>query len=224
MAKRQALAYRLNDDDARLNPVETSRNDPDFETNAPPDSPVLETDADAGLVRRLRDGDGAAFEALVRVHYRAAYAVALSVTGRHVDAEDVCQDAWVRVLERIGELREPERFRAWMLQIVRHAALNQLAHARVRRAEPLEAADAQRRGDPRQDLIVVFLRARLERALAGITEVQREIVLLHDLDGWAHRDIAARLGMSEVMSRQHLFQARRALRRLLTGKEGRHER
>jgi RNA polymerase sigma-70 factor, ECF subfamily len=183
----------------------------------------LNTDDDAALVRRLRDGDEDAFEALVRVHYRAAFAVALSVSGRYADAEDVCQDAWLRVLERIGELREPSRFRAWMLQIVRHTALNQHAHARVRRAEPLESADAQRRGDPRQDLIVVFLRARLERALARVSAVQREVVLLHDLDGWSHRAIAARLGMSEVMSRQHLFQARQLLRRLLTGKDGRHD-
>jgi RNA polymerase sigma-70 factor, ECF subfamily len=224
MAPRPHLARQadLPDDDGACAEVGL-RSDREIITNTPPSSPVLAADEDATLVARLRDGEDAAFEALIRAHYRTAYAVALGVTGRPADAEDVCQDAWVRVLERIGELREPARFRAWMLQIVRHSALNHLARLRVRRAESLEAAEAQRRGDPRQDLVVVFLRARLERALAGISEVQREIVLLHDLDGWGHRAIAEQLGVSEVMSRQHLFQARRQLRRLLTGKDGRHE-
>lgn len=224
MARRPAVAVRPPLADAGpLWLPESSRIELENIANAPPASAVLDSSDDADLVRRLRDGDEAAFETLVRVHYRAAFAVALSVSGRYADAEDICQDVWLRVLERIGELREPTRFRAWMLQIVRHTALNQLERARIRRAEPLEAADAQRRGDPRQDLIVVFLRARLERALATVSEVQREVVLLHDLDGWSHRAIAASMGMSEVMSRQHLFQARRLLRRLLTGKDGRHD-
>lgn len=198
----------------------SSRIDHDPLANVSPPPAVQDTDADdARLVARVRGGDERAFEKLARAHYRASYVVALSVVGRQVDAEDVCHDAWVRALERIGELREAGRFRAWLLQIVRHTALNHLERARVRQAEPLDSAAAQRRGDPRQDLIVIFLRARLERALVGISAVQRDVVLLHDLDGWSHRAIAAQLGMSEVMSRQHLFQGRRLLRRLLGEKD-----
>ena len=57
-----------------------------------------------------------------------------------------------------------------------------------------------------------MLRDRLLAALARLTPVQREVVLLHDLDGATHAEIAEALGLSEVNCRQHLFVARRALR------------
>ena len=90
--------------------------------------------ADAELVARARKGDGAGFDALVRRHYRAAYAVALAVLGRRDDAEDICQEAWIRVLERIDDCRDPSRFVYWMLQIVRNRARNHLAYRQVRHA------------------------------------------------------------------------------------------
>lgn len=171
--------------------------------------------SDAVLVAHARRGDPAAFDALVRRHYRAAYAVALAVLGRQADAEDVCQDGWVRALERIEDCREPERFLFWLLQIVRNRARNYVDYRRVRATEPLEPEVAAGREDPGKDLDDARLRARLEEALAELSEVQREIVLLHDLEGWSHREIAGMLGVSEVMSRQHLFQARRRLRGIL---------
>lgn len=175
--------------------------------------------SDGSLVARARRGDTAAFDALVRRHYRASYAVALAVLRRRADAEDACQDAWVRALEKLDSCRKPERFVYWLLQIVRNHARNLLAARRVRAAEPIESrngtAAAVGADDPGQDHERERLRNRLEEALAEISEIQRTIVLLHDLDGWPHRAIAESLEISEVMSRQHLFQARRRLRQLL---------
>jgi RNA polymerase sigma-70 factor, ECF subfamily len=170
---------------------------------------------DGVLVSRTRRGDPVAFDILVRRHYRAAYAVALAILGQPADAQDVCQEGWVRALERLDDCREPNRFVFWLLQIMRNRARNYLDHRRVRAAEPLEASTAVGPDDPRKDLDRERLRARLEGALAELSEVQREIVLLHDLEGWSHREIAGSLEISEVMSRQHLFQARRRLRGLL---------
>ena len=79
---------------------------------------------DALLVRRARRGDAAAFEALVRKHYRAAYAIAFGVLGSAMDAEDACQDAFVKALERLDEIRDPNRFGPWLQQIVRNRARN----------------------------------------------------------------------------------------------------
>lgn len=62
---------------------------------------------DAALIVRARAGDADAFEELVRRHYRAAFAVALATAGSRQDAEDACQDAWVRALERLDSLRNP---------------------------------------------------------------------------------------------------------------------
>jgi RNA polymerase sigma-70 factor (ECF subfamily) len=170
---------------------------------------------DALLVERARRGDAAAFESLVRKHYRAAYAVALGVLGSAMDAEDACQDAFVRALERLDELRKPERFTAWLLQIVRNRARTIHSYRRVRAAQPLDTVNAAGSANPGIDAARGELRDKLEAALQDLSEMQRQVVLLHDLDGWKHRQIAVALEISEVMSRQHLFHARRILRERL---------
>lgn len=168
--------------------------------------------SDADCVERARRGDAAAFETLVRRHFRAAYAVALAVVGNRFDAEDVCQDAFVRAAERLSECRDPSRFAPWLFRIVRNRALNLRDYQRVRAAAPLEDDTAAVAGSAHRDLEREEMRERLEAALARLNRVQREVVLLHDLEGWKHRAIAEALGMSEGMSRQHLFAARRLLR------------
>ncbi len=171
-------------------------------------------DDTADLVRRARQGDAPALEALARRHLRAAHAVALSVV-RQVDlAEDVAQDAFVVAMERLEDCREPARFAGWLLAIVRTRALNRLQSGRVHEAGVLRLVDAAPSSASPDDARV-DLRRRLLNALAGLPQPQREVVLLHDLEGWKHGEIAAALGISEVMSRQHLFQARRTLRERL---------
>jgi RNA polymerase sigma-70 factor (ECF subfamily) len=170
---------------------------------------------DATYVVRARRGDAAAFEALVRRHYRAAYAVALAQLSNGMDAEDVCQDAFLKALERIEDCREPEKFASWLLQIVRNRAHNYRDYRRVRAAASLEATWAAGPDDSAKDAEQADLREKLEGALAQLSEVQRQVVLLHDLEGLKHREIAERLDISEGMSRQHVFHARKALRRLM---------
>jgi RNA polymerase sigma-70 factor (ECF subfamily) len=170
---------------------------------------VAPHEAVGDLVRRARRGEVAAFDELARRHLRASYAVALAVLGRPSDAEDVAQEAFIVAIERLDSCREPDRFSGWLLEIVRTRSINALAkrnrrdgvHDEVDRA----AADTAGPAD-------VALRARLLDALAALTPVQREVVLLHDLEGWTHAEIADALDLSEVNCRQHLFTARRALR------------
>jgi len=179
-----------------------------------------ETDpGDSMWVARARQGDAAAFERLVRKYARPVFAVAFAVLANRSDAEDVCQDAWVRALERIEECRNPDRFVFWLLQIVRNRALNYVHYRRVRETAQLEDAfgpdGPPGRDDPSRGWRQHQQRAQLEQAMEKLTAGQREVLLLHDLAGWKHRAIAEAIGISEVMSRQHLFQARARMRRLL---------
>lgn len=167
------------------------------------------------LVERARRGDAAAFEALVRRYYRTAHAVALAVLGNPMDAEDACQDAFLRALERLDRLRQPERFSAWLLQIVRNRARNLRSYRRVRSVLPLEEVRAASDEDTGREAESEELRRELKSALSELSEIQREVVLLHDLEGWKHREIGELLGLSEGMSRQHLMSARRLLRERL---------
>jgi RNA polymerase sigma-70 factor (ECF subfamily) len=169
-------------------------------------------ETDAGLVARARRGDAAAREALVRRYLRPAYAVGLSVVRNVADAEDVAQDALVAALGRLDQCRDPERFAGWLLQAVRHRALNHLEQRR-NRAALLDGAAPGEATEP--DASQVVLRRTLLAALERLQPAQREVVLLHDLEAWTHAEIGAALGISEVMSRQHLFVARRAMREWL---------
>ena len=94
--------------------------------------------SDATLVERTRRGDAAAFDTLVRRHLRAAYAVALARVGEPADAEDVCQDAFITALRRIDDCRQPDRFAAWLLRIVRNRAHDHVRGRTVREAVPLD--------------------------------------------------------------------------------------
>ena len=171
--------------------------------------------SDVELVTRTCAGDTSAFDALVRRHYRAAFAVAFAHMGNRADAEDVCHDAFVRAADRLEDCRNPERFAQWLCAIVRNHARNTLERNHVRRAAPLENDTAASGHDSARDAELSELRAQLESALAALPPLQREVVLLHDLDGWTHESIAELLGTSPGMSRQHLFHARKRLRVLL---------
>ena len=175
-----------------------------------------EDPADEELVARIRGGDVAAADMLVRRHLPLAYTIALAVLGSRMDADDVCQDALVRALQKIDDCRSPSRFRFWLAQIVRNQARNALAKQRVRRGPPLdEVEEHPAQGHTGEVTERRELRAALLAALGRLTPVQREVVLLKDLEGWDHRAIAAAVGVSEGMSRQHLFVARGTLREAL---------
>jgi RNA polymerase sigma-70 factor (ECF subfamily) len=168
------------------------------------------SDSIAELVRAARRGEREALDALARRHLRAAVAVALAVLRRPADAEDIAQEAFVVAIERLEDCREPERFSGWLMQIVRRRALNALDQRRLR---DVAAKPGPERGQaPPPEL---GEQARLLAALGELPPVQREVVLLHDLEGWTHAEIAEAIGTTELMSRQHLSLARRELRRLL---------
>jgi RNA polymerase sigma-70 factor (ECF subfamily) len=170
-------------------------------------------DTDSRLVARAREGDARAFEELVRRHLRSAHAVALGVLGNPADAEDVCQDAFLAALDKLDECRDPKRFAAWLMRIVRNRALNVRESRALRQGEPLEQeAVAEAGDDPGWRAEQSELRGRLLAALGRLPPSQREVVLLHDLEGWRHREIADLLGTSEGAVRVRLVEARKRLR------------
>jgi RNA polymerase sigma-70 factor (ECF subfamily) len=173
------------------------------------------TPPDADLVALALRGDGDAYDVLVRRHYRAAFSLALGVVANRHDAEDVCQDAFVKALERLEDCREPSRFVQWLMTIVRNRALSFCSYRRIRETSELMPEIAEARDSPAADAARAELADRLERALSTLGETQRQVVLMHDLEGWTHKEIADVLEMTEVRSRQHLFVARKLLRDLL---------
>ena len=177
------------------------------------------SETDGALVARVRRGDSRAFDQLVRRHLRSAHTVARAKLDNPADADDVVQDAFIKALERIDDCRKPEGFRGWLLAIVRNTAHNYRERERIRAAAPLEAAASAASGDdPLADVTNAELRGRLGEAMSNLTELQRKVLVLYDLEGWKHGEIARELGISAGSSRVHLHVARKLMRRLLTGR------
>jgi RNA polymerase sigma-70 factor, ECF subfamily len=171
--------------------------------------------SDAILVRRALAGEASAFSELVTRYQRAAYLVAYGVTRRHEDAEDVAQEAFLVALERLEECRDPDRFAGWFTTIVKNRARNLLRREQLREGEPIPFHAPSGLPGPERNAERAALRGRLSEAMAELSPLQREVVLLHDLEGWKHREIAERLEMPSGTVRSHLHFARRRLRDLL---------
>jgi len=176
-----------------------------------------EIPADGDLVHRAKRGDKFAFGQLVERYQGATYAVALSVTGRHEGAEDAAQESFLVALQRLDECRSPERFAGWLMTIVRNRSRNLVRRESLRHTDQVPPAARSLVPMPDRVAETSELRERLKRALAALPEIQRQIVLLHDLEGWTHREIAGRLGLPSGTVRSHLHFARKALRVSLGG-------
>lgn len=160
------------------------------------------------VVLQAQRGDRRAVEGLVRRFMRPAYLVALSIVRVPVEAEDLAQEAMAMSMQQLDTCREPARFAGWLLSNVRNRALNRLEALQVRQ----RYADGASPEEPQTSLDDVAARSELLAALSVLTEQQREVVLLHDLEGWTHPEIAQATGLSEVNSRQVLSVARRTVR------------
>jgi RNA polymerase sigma-70 factor (ECF subfamily) len=151
----------------------------------------------------------------LRRHFRAAYLVAFAGVGNSADAEDVVQDAFIKCLDHIDDCENPAMFGAWLARIVRNTAHNRRDYLRVRETQPLERLDIPSRHRADEAVESRELRQTLLAALARLSDQQREVVLLHDLEGWRHAEIASELGISPGMSRRHLSDGRKKLREIL---------
>lgn len=175
-----------------------------------------EPPGDGELVRRARDGDKQAFSLLVERYQRTAYFVALAVTGRHEDAEDAAQESFLVALEKLNECRRPERFKGWFLTIVRNRSRNLVRRESLRSMD--EVPPGARSPEPTPDRVAetADLREALSAALDTLTEDQRQVVVLHEIEGWKHREIAEMLGLPAGTVRSHLHYARKQLRKEMT--------
>lgn len=175
-------------------------------------------ETDGELVAAVRGGDREAAGRLALRYLRASRAVALAIVGDIPAAEDVAQDAFVYALERIEDCRRPDRFGSWLLQIVRNRSRNALRDRKASRHVNIATVMPESRdATPQREAERSELRRRLIDALGKLSEVRREIVLLHDLEGWTHREIAERLDLPPGTVRSHLHHARKDLRPLLRG-------
>ena len=184
---------------------------------APVASPPVE-DLDGPLVRSAGGGDAIAFEALYRRHNARVHGVILRLVGGHAGrAEDLTQEAFVRAWQALPGYRFESAFTTWLHRLAVNTALMEL---RSRRSRP-QASDDEDALDHigTQDSAGhgTALTMDLERAVATLPPRARAVLVLHDVEGWKHEEIAAELGMAVGSSKAQLHRARGLLRTRLGG-------
>ena len=167
-----------------------------------------------GLVSLVQQGDVAAFGELVERYADPAYGVALSITGSPQDAEDAVQTAFIRALGKIDQLRPGSPFGPWYYTVLRSTALNLRRREGLRSHEAIPDATAGGRR-PDDELERSLTREQVLAALETLPEQQRTAVVLYDLEGFSHREVAESLGVAVGTSRAHVHHGRKALRALL---------
>ena len=170
---------------------------------------------DAALVRRSLDGDVVAFERLYRGHVGRVHGAILRLVGMDRGrAEELTQDAFVRAWQKLSSFRHESAFSTWLYRLGVNTALMDLRGRREEVGVDDEALDAAAGSD------VPFCageRSDLERAVAALPPRARAVLVLHDVEGWKHEEIAADLGMAVGSSKAQLHRARGLMRRTLGG-------
>lgn len=171
------------------------------------------------LVERARQDDRAAFSELARLHQHEVYTLAVRLVGDRTLAADVTQEALVRAWKAIGRFRGDSSFSTWLYRITANVAWTLKGRA-ARQAtynldQMIRQPHADRSGDPEVAGERAELRASLNRALGRLTEHQRAIVILKDVYGWSHKEIAESLSISVTASKVRLHRAHLRLRELL---------
>ncbi len=173
-------------------------------------------DCDQALARRAAAGDLPAFERLYRRHAGRVHGAIARLVGHHgARAEDLTQDTFVRAWQALPGYRFESAFTTWLHRLAVNTALMDL---RARKARPQADAgeDAlDEVGTPDSAGHATALGLDLERAVASLPPRARAVLVLYDVEGWKHEEIADALGMAVGSSKAQLHRARGLLRQRL---------
>ena len=168
-------------------------------------------ETESSLVIRARSGDRKAEELLYRAHVSSVHAVATRLLGRHDEAEDVVQDAFVTALSRLQQLRDPSLFRAWLLRITVREVQRRFRRRKLLRALGisqsseegglLEQARPMLPAEARAEL------AALDRALATLPARERVAWLLRHVEGLELTEVASACDTSLATIKRWLARA-----------------
>ena len=166
------------------------------------------------LIRLAAEGDARAIRALYDRYSPRVYAVVRRIAADDDLAQDYAQEAWIRAIRALPTFRGDARFSTWLHRIAVNAALQSLrkSDVRAKRETPVseELAIAPEHADS-------LLQKRLQQALDQLPEGMREVLILHDVEGYTHDEIGDVLGVTSGTSKSQLFKARAKMRALLSG-------
>ncbi|MHC5001967.1 MAG: RNA polymerase sigma factor [Planctomycetota bacterium] len=187
---------------------------------------MIEKSLESSLIRRAKAGDGEAVAGLIRTHQDALYAFILRMSGRPDIAEDIVQEAFVRVMRNLDRFDSRYRFSTWLFTIAKRLYVNAVQKHRptydtdiveIRQGKQPGPGSLSAQSESRDNV-----RRILDTALARLNEQQREIILLFHQQSWSINEIAGHLGMPEGTVKSHLHRARKRMRRAIVASDSLH--
>jgi len=182
---------------------------------------VTHPQAETGLIARAKDCDDRAFEALYHAYERRVYLLCVRMTGDSSEAEDLTQETFLQIFRKISTFRNESAFATWLHRVTVNVVL---MHHRRKRLPivPFEHADAspeelswREYGAEDRTLVSLIDRILLRRAITQLPEGRRAVLVLHDLEGYRHTEIAKLQDCSIGNSKSQLSRARWNMRGLL---------
>lgn len=170
---------------------------------------------DDELVRRAKTGEEAALHALYRRYAPRVHAVVRRLAGDDALAEDWAQEAWLRAFRALPRFRGEAAFSTWLHRVAVNSALQGL-RSRARHEVRETVLPDDQAGPPESP---ATLRLTLERAVASLPEGMRQVLVLHDVEGFTHEEIGEMLGIAAGTSKSQLFKARAKMRESLGSRE-----
>ena len=183
----------------------------------PADRSQVEIAREQELVARAQIGDRAAFAALLREHQDEVYTLARRLVGDPHMASDVAQEAMIRAWRALPKFRGDARLSTWLYRITVNTAWTHKKRAGRHQTtsidDHLEVAAPVGADHPEMAGELLELRGRLRLALDDLPDAQREVVVLKDIYGWSHGEIAESMGISVTAAKVRLHRARARLAR-----------
>ena len=174
----------------------------------------------AELVSLGRSGDMAAVESLYEMFKRPIFNLAYRHTMNRAVAEDLLQDVFLKVFSNLRSVRDAETFPGWVYRIALNTCYSHLRRKKAQGDKVVSLSDLESRvEEPGGEPVEKDLQGPLDQAIESLAPRLRSVFVLHDVQGYKHREVSRLLGCSVGTSKSQLFKARMKVREFLRARK-----
>jgi RNA polymerase sigma-70 factor (ECF subfamily) len=170
---------------------------------------------EAAVVARVQAGDVDAFETIYKQHAARIYSLASRMAGSTGEGEDLAQEIFLQAYRKMGSFKGDASVGTWLYRLAVNHCLDFVRSRRAKMDRMTETLDGDGAFEPVSRRETTAAKIDLERAIGQLPEGCREAFVLHDVEGFDHKEVASLLGIAEGTSKSQVFKARMKLRALL---------
>ena len=161
------------------------------------------------------DGDVEAFETIYRQHSARVYSLACRIAGSPEDGEDLLQEVFLQAFRKLNTFKGDASLGTWLYRLALNQCLDYVRSRQARMKKVTDTLDAEASFEPLARRTTPIVKLDLDRAIERLPEGCREAFVLHDVEGFDHKEVGELLGIAEGTSKSQVFKARLKLRAYL---------